>query len=197
MGGVGAAIGGSSAAGGLGAIGGAIGTKAAAGVVTAALLTAGAVEVKETTSSPPVTPASKTASIGRSAEPVPRIGKGVAAPAASTPVNGVEPVENTPLAAPAEPKAEAPTQDPAPAPPAAPGNEEEAAGQSKAEEEVTIGDAESGAIGDAKPSEEVPGAHGGSGVVVVTTAPPPPPAAEATPEQELESTGTRRSAARH
>src|SRR5262245_605119 len=43
---VGAAIGGGGAAGGLSAIGGAIGTKAVAGVVTAAVLTAGAVEVK-------------------------------------------------------------------------------------------------------------------------------------------------------
>ena len=53
VGGVGAAaIGGGGAAGGLGAIGGAIGTKAVAGVVTAAVLTAGAVEVKEHSSSP-------------------------------------------------------------------------------------------------------------------------------------------------
>jgi RNA polymerase sigma factor (sigma-70 family) len=41
----GAAAGGGATAGGLGAIGGAIGTKAAAGMATAALLTAGAVEV--------------------------------------------------------------------------------------------------------------------------------------------------------
>ena len=39
--------GGSGAAGGIGAVGGAIGTKAVAGVVTAAVLTAGAVEVKQ------------------------------------------------------------------------------------------------------------------------------------------------------
>jgi RNA polymerase sigma factor (sigma-70 family) len=45
-------------AGGLGAIGGAIGTKAAAGVATAALLTAGAVEVRNKGSAaPPPTPA--------------------------------------------------------------------------------------------------------------------------------------------
>jgi len=47
MGSVGAAIGGGGAAGGIGAVGGAIGTKAVAGVVTAAVITAGAVEVKQ------------------------------------------------------------------------------------------------------------------------------------------------------
>jgi len=47
VGGVGAAIGSSGAAGGIGAVGGALGTKAVAGVVTAAVLTAGAVEVKQ------------------------------------------------------------------------------------------------------------------------------------------------------
>src|SRR5437868_3114606 len=52
--GVGAAISGSSAAGGLGALGGALGTKAVAGVVTAAVLTAGAVEVKQTTNPAPI-----------------------------------------------------------------------------------------------------------------------------------------------
>ena len=47
VGSVGAAISSSSAAGGIGAVGGAIGTKAVAGVVTAAVITAGAVEVKQ------------------------------------------------------------------------------------------------------------------------------------------------------
>ena len=46
-GGVGAALSSGGAAGGIGAIGGAIGGKAVAGVVTAAVLTAGAVEVKQ------------------------------------------------------------------------------------------------------------------------------------------------------
>ena len=52
VGGVGAALGGGGAAGGIGAIGGAIGTKAVAGVVTAAVLTAGAVEVKQHVGTP-------------------------------------------------------------------------------------------------------------------------------------------------
>ncbi|HVO53110.1 MAG TPA: RNA polymerase sigma factor, partial [Solirubrobacterales bacterium] len=47
VGSVGAALSGGGAAGGIGAVGGAIGTKAVAGVVTAAVLTAGAVEVKQ------------------------------------------------------------------------------------------------------------------------------------------------------
>jgi RNA polymerase sigma factor (sigma-70 family) len=198
-----AAIGGGSAAGGLGAIGGAIGTKAAAGVVTAALLTAGAVEVKQTTNAPPVTPAPKTAGVGSGytpVEPVPTITKGAVAPAVAAPVEEGEPVENAPLPAPteAEPEAEAPAAEPTPEAPAT-AEDEEAAGQSVAEDEVTIGDAKSGAIGTAKPSEEAPGAHGGSTVVVVTTAPsspppsqpapvesspPPPPSAEEAPPAE-------------
>jgi RNA polymerase sigma factor (sigma-70 family) len=52
VGGAAAAFGGGSAASGLGALGGALGTKAVAGVVTAAVLTAGAVEVKQTTGTP-------------------------------------------------------------------------------------------------------------------------------------------------
>jgi RNA polymerase sigma factor (sigma-70 family) len=48
-----AAAGSTATAGGLGAIGGAIGTKAVAGVATAALLTAGAVEVQQVTSEVP------------------------------------------------------------------------------------------------------------------------------------------------
>jgi RNA polymerase sigma factor (sigma-70 family) len=56
VGSVGAAISSGGAAGGIGAIGGAIGTKAVAGVVTAAVLTAGAVEVKQQVS--PTAPAS-------------------------------------------------------------------------------------------------------------------------------------------
>jgi RNA polymerase sigma factor (sigma-70 family) len=178
-----AAIGGSSAASGLGAIGGAIGTKAAAGVVTAALLTAGAVEVKQTTTSAPVAPAPKTAAVTHpAAEPVVTISKGVGAPTA--PVEEPEAVENTPLPAPT-PAAEAPAEEPAAEPvPTAPSEGEEAAGQSAAESEVTIGEAESGAIATAKPSEEVPGAHGGSGVVVVTTAPSSPPPNEPVPAPE-------------
>ncbi|HEX6455968.1 MAG TPA: RNA polymerase sigma factor [Solirubrobacterales bacterium] len=170
-GGLSAAIGGGSAAGGIGAIGGAIGTKAAAGVVTAALLTAGAVEVKETTNPTPVTPAPKasTATLP-SVDTAPKAVKVVSAPpVAAAPA---EAVENTPLAAAeATPPAEAPAEPaPKPAPTAA---EEEAADQSAAAGEVTIGNADTEGISTAKPSEETPGAHGGTGTVVVTVSPAP------------------------
>ncbi|HEX5594229.1 MAG TPA: RNA polymerase sigma factor [Solirubrobacterales bacterium] len=180
-----AAFGGGSAAGGLGALGGAIGTKAAAGVVTAALLTAGAVEVKQTTNHSPATPAAQTGSANPGAtpmEPVPTISKGTPAPVAAAPVAEAEAVENTPLPAPVP--AEAPVEEPVEDPAATATEDEEAAGQSAAEEEVTIGEAKSGAIGTAKPSEEVPGAHGGSAVVVVTTAPSSPPPSEPAPAPE-------------
>ena len=194
-----AALGGGSAASGLGALGGAIGTKAAAGVVTAALLTAGAVEVKETTSTPPAAPAPKAAAVNPGytpVAPVPAIEKGAPAVAAA-PIAEAEPVENTPLPAPTEAQAETPAEEPATEAPAT-AEAEEAAGQSAAEAEVTIGEAKSGAIATAKPSEEVPGAHGGTVVVVVTTAPSeappsgpapapessPPPAAEEQPPAE-------------
>jgi RNA polymerase sigma factor (sigma-70 family) len=183
VGGVGAAIGGGSAATGIGAIGGAIGTKAAAGVVTAALLTAGAVEVKQTTTDPPA-PAPSAASALRTAAPAPAISKTVTAPAiADAKPQPVEPVENTPLPAP-EPAPQPAAESPAPAPSPTPADQgEEAADQSAAEDEVTIGGG-SAAIGTAKASEEVAGAKSGTGVVVVTTAPPPPssqPAPESAP----------------
>jgi RNA polymerase sigma factor (sigma-70 family) len=180
-----AAIGGSSAASGLGALGGAIGTKAAAGVVTAALLTAGAVEVKETANTPPApAPKTATANPGYSpVAPVPAIDKGAPAVAAA-PIDEAEAVENTPLPAPTEAQAETPAEEPAAEPAPTTSEAEEAAGQSAAEAEVTIGEAKSGAIGAAKPSEEVPGAHGGTGVVVVTTAPSDAPSSETAPAPE-------------
>jgi RNA polymerase sigma factor (sigma-70 family) len=61
---VGAALSGSSAAGGLGAVGSAIGAKAVAGVVTAAVITAGAVEVKQQVVQP-LTSSDSEASISR------------------------------------------------------------------------------------------------------------------------------------
>jgi len=176
MGTVGAALSGGSAAGGIGAIGGAIGTKAAAGVVTAALLTAGAVEVKQTTTSPP-TPTPRAATLNYQGETAPVIAKGVAAPAAPAPIAETEPVENTPLPAPTPAAEELPAPEPAPT-----ASDEEAADQSAAEGEVTIGDSDSAAIGTAQPSEEVAGAHGGNGTVVVTTSPSSPPADEPAPE---------------
>jgi RNA polymerase sigma factor (sigma-70 family) len=174
-GGIGAALGGGSAAGGLSALGGAIGTKAAAGVVTAALLTAGAVEVKQTSSAPPT---QAPAAAGRSyeaREPSPAIANVTPAPAVPAPkgpeITAAEAEEAPPVPAPA-PEAEKETAAPEPAPAPAAGGED-AADQSAAEGEVTIGGEDEG-IGSAKPSGTVAGAHGGTGTVVVTTAAPPP-----------------------
>jgi len=192
MGGVGAALSGGSAAGGLGAIGGAIGTKAVAGVVTAAVLTAGAVEVKQTTSSTPVTPAPKTAQNYRPVEPSAAIVAATApavAPATKPPA--AEPVEAPPVPAPTPAAAEEPAPAPAPEPAPTVEEKEETADQSAAEGEVTIGDEKSEGITKAKPSEETPGAHGGTGTVVVTATPPPavpvPAPAPAPPPAEAES----------
>jgi len=182
MGGVGAAaaIGGGSAAGGLGAIGGAIGTKAVAGVVTAAVLTAGAVEVKQTTTSPPVTPSpiarqheepSLTAALsGAEAAPV-------VADAKQPAVEAVEVTQAPPVPAP-PPTATEEEAEPAPVPAT---EDEEAAGESAAGEEATIGDSETEGINTAKPSDEVAGAHGGSGTVIVTVGTKPPPPSEPPP----------------
>jgi RNA polymerase sigma factor (sigma-70 family) len=168
-----AAIGGSSAAGGLGALGGAIGTKAVAGVVTAAVLTAGAVEVKQTTTGP-VDPEPQIEAIA--APPTASLSAAETAPASPAHAKppAVEAVEAPPVPAPASEETSEPSE-PAP-PPAA--NGDEAAGESAADEEATIGDSESEGITAAKPSEEVAGAHGGSGTVVVTVGGSPPPASE-------------------
>jgi RNA polymerase sigma factor (sigma-70 family) len=172
-----AALGGGSAASGLGALGGAIGTKAVAGVVTAAVLTAGAVEVKQTTGTPVdhgqtspglvQNPATESLS-GAEAAPV------VATHGRQPTVAEVAPVEAPPVPAPT-----ASEEEPAPVPAPAEDEGEEAAGASAAGEEVTVAASE-GSITAAKPSEEVAGAHGGSGTVVVTTSPPPPPPSEST-----------------
>jgi hypothetical protein len=171
-----AAISSGSAASGLSAIGGAIGTKAVAGVVTAAVLTAGAVEVKQNTNPTPVTPSATSQANVREQPPTAYLSSAQTAPVAHAKpaaVESVEAVEAPPVPAPAEEPAETTP------PPAT--TEEEAAGESAAGEEVTIGDSEEEGITAAKPSEEVAGAHGGTGTVVVTTTPPPPPPSESTP----------------
>jgi RNA polymerase sigma factor (sigma-70 family) len=172
-----AAISGGSAAGGLSAIGGALGTKAVAGVVTAAVLTAGAVEVKQNTGTP-VGPPATSANVQQK-HPTTYLSSAQTAPATHpkpASVELVEAVEATPIPA--------PTETPAEAAPAVAADGEEAAGESAAGEEVTIGDSEEEGITAAKPSEEVAGAHGGSGTVVVTVAPPPPPAESSPPPSE-------------
>ncbi|HET9198967.1 MAG TPA: RNA polymerase sigma factor [Solirubrobacterales bacterium] len=179
VGGVGAAaaLGGGSAAGGLGAIGGAIGTKAVAGVVTAAVLTAGAVEVKQNTNTTPVNPATAPAAAVGAKRPTAYLSSAQSAPVAAPKPAAVEPVEAVeapPVPAPAEAPAETTL------PPVA-AEEDEAAGESAASDEATVGDSEKEGLTAAKPSEEVAGAHGGSGTVVVTVTPPPPPPSEPAP----------------
>jgi len=173
VGGVGAAaaLGGGSAASGLGALGGALGTKAVAGVVTAAVLTAGAVEVKQTTGTPANHGANAPA-LTREPTATATLSAAEAAPAvaASTKAPAVEPVAEAPPVPAPPAAAEGETAAPEPTP--ATTDDEETAGESTAGDEVTVGD-EDAAITGATPSEEVAGAHGGSGTVVVTTSPPP------------------------
>jgi RNA polymerase sigma factor (sigma-70 family) len=173
VGGAAAAFGSGSAAGGLGALGGALGTKAVAGVVTAAVLTAGAVEVKQTTTGAPVDSSRDNAPALVQGAGTATLSTSEAAPAiaAQTKAPAVEPVEEAPPVPAPAPAAEEDTVVPEPAPTTA-AEDEEAAGESAVGDEVTIGD-ENAAITGAKPSEEVAGAHGGSGTVVVTTSPPP------------------------
>jgi hypothetical protein len=172
LGGVSAAIGGSSAASGIGA---ALGTKAVAGVVTAAVLTAGAVEVKLPTSGTPVSvppPPAREASYN----PPPTFSLAETAPiAAPKPKHPGEAVEVAPIPAPTEPAVTTEEETPVTTPV---DHEEEAAGQSNAGEEVAIGDSDE-SISSATPSEETPGAPEDGGTVVVTVggsggSPPPP-----------------------
>jgi RNA polymerase sigma factor (sigma-70 family) len=190
VGGVSAAIGGSSAAGGIGALGGAIGTKAVAGVVTAAVLTAGAVEVKQNTNSNPV-------------EPVPA--KTSKATLPSAPAIAPAQVSEPKITASSSPEATAtPAVESAPAEPVAEPTpvalDEQAAGQSAAGEEITTGDPAGEAVAVSTPpvgATPPPGAvagHGAPTVVVVTvgaspTAPPAsaPPATEPAPAPPAEA----------
>jgi RNA polymerase sigma factor (sigma-70 family) len=193
VGGVGAALGGGGAASGIGAIGGALGTKAVAGVVTAAVLTAGAVEVKQNVSTPVdngniaareastlAVPATSHAPQIAAAREAPAIEEGDELKAPPEPV-AVETAPEAPVAA---------EEETAPGDPATEGEEaEETAGQSSAGEDGAIGDADAEGVTAATPSEGAQaGAHGGTGTVVVTvggsTPPPsPPPASEPPPSE--------------
>src|SRR5690242_11504662 len=136
VGGAAAAFGGGSAAGGLGALGGALGTKAVAGVVTAAVLTAGAVEVKQHDKDP-VGPQANGPALARE-QPTAYLSTAKSAPAAPAHAKAasVEPVEAV-----VAPPVPAPVEDPAAAtPPPVAADDEEAAGESAAGEETTVGD---------------------------------------------------------
>jgi RNA polymerase sigma factor (sigma-70 family) len=192
VGGVGAAIGGSGAAGGIGAVGGAIGTKAVAGVVTAAVITAGAVEVNQQTNTAPPPKSAAPAHISKHASP------SIAQRQVATP----QPKPQPPAPAAPEPTASTPAPAPAPTPaPAAPTTEappsNEAAGQSKTvevDDEAAPKKETTPKVTAAKPPAGTAGAPSGSETVVVTvggSAPPaeppaesPPPASESPPAEE-------------
>jgi RNA polymerase sigma factor (sigma-70 family) len=186
VGGVGAAISSGGAAGGIGAIGGAIGTKAVAGVVTAAVLTAGAVEVKQHDSGAPVASPPPISQV-HTQQPT---GPAIAPAQVSEPkVAAVAPEATAPAPAP-EPAVEpAPAAEAPAATEPVPTTVEEAAGQSKAgEESITTGDPASEAVtgatsptGALPPATTMPGAHGGAVVVVTVGSPPPPPPPPASP----------------
>lgn len=186
----GAALSGSGAAGGIGALGGALGTKAVAGVVTAAVLTAGAVEVKQNVAGPvePAKPKVSTASLPAPTPAPPAIAEAAVSPAA------VAPAEAEAATPPAEATEETPAAEPAPAseetPPAEPALED-AAGQSVAVPATGTAAPTSEGVTAATPSTPppLPGAHGGSTVVVTvggsgSTPPPAPPAETAPPASE-------------
>lgn len=192
VGSVGAALSSGGAAGGIGAVGGAIGTKAVAGVVTAAVITAGAVEVKQ--QSEP-TSVSNVPSISR-VHQGPTTALAPARSAATTPADEQEatPPAETPPAEPAQATAEV-------KPPLTEAVAGEAADQSSSGSE-TEAPQPSVAIDGATPSTGA-GAPAAGGTVVVTvgggtggseaapasapeSAPAPPPPA-APPAEEVSS----------
>jgi RNA polymerase sigma factor (sigma-70 family) len=169
---VGAALSSGAAGGGIGAIGGAIGTKAVAGVVTAAVLTAGAVEVKHVTDRPVdsdarISRAPTYEAIAPAQPSEPKVAV-VSAPAVPAPETAPAP---EPVPVPSETEA---------APPLA---EEEASGQAE-EETISTGNPAAEAVTEATPqSGAAAGAHGGSGTVVVTVGGSPPPASSPPPAE--------------
>jgi RNA polymerase sigma factor (sigma-70 family) len=176
VGSVGAALSSGGAASGLGAVGGAIGTKAVAGVVTAAVITAGAVEVKQQSEAPPVNSGGAMISRVHSAPPValaPAQNVKVAPASAHMPAEPIEvTAEPAPLDVEATPAAEPleATTDPTTGGTEATGDTED----TEATPQSTAG------IEGAAPSSAAAGAPAAGGTVVVTvggeTAPAAPPA---------------------
>jgi RNA polymerase sigma factor (sigma-70 family) len=155
--GLSAALGGGSAAGGIGAVGGAIGTKAVAGVVTAAVITAGAVEVNQRAETTPAPKASAPARVSRQAPPL-------ALDARQAVVTHPKP-QSAPAPAPApEPSAPAEPAQVAPSP------SEEIAGQSNTtgDDAVAAPPEATPKLTAAKPPAGAAGAPAGSDTVVVT-----------------------------
>ena len=171
VGSVGAALGGSGAAGGLGAVGGAIGTKAVAGVVTAAVLTAGAVEVKQNVD---VSPAPK-------ANPAAKISSAPPSLAQSQVAAKPQPTEQS--AAQTPPAPEAVTIDAAPPTPEAVTGPA-AAGSTTAEvnDETGVAKGTAPSLTVAHSPGSPAGAPSGSETVVVTVVGSTPPPAESPAE---------------
>jgi len=185
-GGVGAALSSGGAAGGIGAIGGAIGSKAVAGVVTAAVITAGAVEVQQQVIPPTESGAAKSSSV----LDVPGTGPRPAHAALPTPAPPS--AEQPAAAAPVEPVvAAAPPTDIAPpaTEPVDEALEPSVTGGTEGESVETDSHPAAG-LDEAAPSGTKAGAPAGGGTVVVTvggspaseappapaeSAPPPPP----------------------
>ena len=177
VGSVGAALGSGSAASGIGAVGGAIGTKAVAGVVTAAVITAGAVEVKQ----------NEVPSAASHKTPVARVS--TRKPPAIAQAHVLTPPAPPSQAAPAPPQAPAEPAGTAPAPTAegTPGGQ--SAGQSNSAANAGGGDSTVPTTGLTEAALSTPGAHGSGGTVVVTvggtpTATSPPPSESTTPAAE-------------
>jgi RNA polymerase sigma factor (sigma-70 family) len=172
VGGVGAAIGGTAGGlGGLGAtLGGALGTKAVAGVVTAAVLTAGAVEVKEFSRTPANQGATAVVSKEQSSvSPALTAAPHAAKPAIET--NHAATV-STPVAEEPElpPSAPVATTEEAPFVPAS--TADDATAQALDPEAAGEG------IATAEPSTGTGAQPGGPTIVVVTTPPPSPTPAQ-------------------
>jgi RNA polymerase sigma factor (sigma-70 family) len=178
--GVGAALGGSGAAGGLGAVGGAIGAKAVAGVVTAAVITAGAVEVNQKTDTAPVPKTNPPAQVSSRPAPLSLAPRHVALPQS-------KPQAPEQTAAPAPPTAETAPVPADPNPVVAP-ESSEVAGQStttEVSEDSAPAHAVAPNVTGAKSPAGSAGAPSGTGTVVVTVGGgSPPPPAEASPPAE-------------
>jgi RNA polymerase sigma factor (sigma-70 family) len=185
---VGAALGSSGAAGGLGAVGGALGTKAVAGVVTAAVLTAGAVKVEQqvtTAASPAPHPVARTSSRGPHSV---ALSPAVAPSQPAKPATAPEP---SAAIAPAPPTEPAPTKEATPPAESAPAPEMDTtadpAGGSHASGDGGDG-AGAPAVTEAKqPTGSAGAPESGETVVVTVGSAPTTPAAEGAPPAPIES----------
>jgi RNA polymerase sigma factor (sigma-70 family) len=194
---VGAALSSGGAASGIGAVGGALGTKAVAGVVTAAVLTAGAVsevnQKSDTTPAPGANPPAKISAVHR--EPLSLAQRQVVAP---LPTPEPEPVELTTAPVPAPPPATEASPTGAPAPPAepppapAPETGATTAPDGAGPSTVAVDDetpspptakAVAPKVNSAKSPTSTAGAPAGSETVVVTVGGSVPPAETAAPEE--------------